>query len=52
MHRAAATTVVVSSLRRLIAGEPASTVATDQRQGIDEAFDLLSDGIGTFGGST
>jgi AcrR family transcriptional regulator len=49
---AAATTVVVIPIRRLITGEPASTVATDQRQMIDEAFDLLTDGIGTFGSNT
>jgi AcrR family transcriptional regulator len=49
---AAATTVVVTSIRRLIAGEPATTVATDQEQVIDEAFDLLAAGIRTFGSNT
>ncbi len=49
---AAATTVVVTPIRRLIAGEPASAVATDQGQVIDDAFDLLTEGIGTFGSST
>jgi AcrR family transcriptional regulator len=49
---AAATTVVVTPIRRLIAGEPAATVATDQDQLIDQAFDLLAAGIRTFGGDT
>ncbi|MEO6084936.1 MAG: TetR family transcriptional regulator, partial [Umezawaea sp.] len=49
---AAATTVVVTPTRRLIAGEPATTVATDQKQVIDEAFDLLAAGIRTFGSNT
>jgi AcrR family transcriptional regulator len=49
---ATATTVVVTSIRRLIAGEPATTVATDQEQGIDQAFDLLAAGIRTFGGDS
>ena len=49
---AAATTVVVTPIRRLVAGEPATTVAADQKQVIDEAFDLLADGIGTFGSTT
>ncbi|MFG1642536.1 TetR/AcrR family transcriptional regulator [Amycolatopsis sp. NPDC049252] len=49
---AAATTVVVTPLRRLIAGDPAPAVATDQSRVIDEAFDLLTEGIGTFGSGT
>jgi AcrR family transcriptional regulator len=49
---AAATTVVVTPIRRLIAGELATTVTADQKQVIDEAFDLLADGIGTFGSTT
>jgi AcrR family transcriptional regulator len=49
---AAATTVVVTPIRRLVAGEPATTVAADQKQVIDEAFDLLAAGIRTFGGNT
>ena len=49
---AAATTVVVTPIRRLIAGEPATTVTMDQKQVIDEAFDLLAAGIRTFGGNT
>jgi AcrR family transcriptional regulator len=49
---AAATTVVVTPIRRLVAGEPATTVAADQKQVIDEAFDLLAAGIRTFGSNT
>ncbi|GLY40391.1 TetR family transcriptional regulator [Amycolatopsis sp. NBRC 101858] len=46
---ATATTVVVTPIRRLVAGEPATTVTKEQNQVIDEAFDLLAAGIGTFG---
>jgi hypothetical protein len=49
---AAATTVVITPIRRLIAGEPATTVTLDQEQVIDQAFDLLAGGIHTFGGDT
>jgi AcrR family transcriptional regulator len=49
---AAATTVLVTPLRRLIAGEPATTVTTDQTQVIDQAFDLLAAGLGDYGGNT
>ena len=49
---AAATTVVVTPTRRLVAGEPAETVAADQKRVIDEAFDVLAAGIGTFGSNT
>ena len=46
---AAATTVVVTSTRRLIDGEPTATVAADQARVIDQVFDLLAAGLGTFG---
>jgi AcrR family transcriptional regulator len=49
---ATATTVVVTAIRRLIAGDPAGTVATDQERVIDQAFDLLAAGIHTFGGNS
>jgi AcrR family transcriptional regulator len=49
---AAATTVVVTPIRQLIAGEPATTVATNQEQVIEQAFDLLAAGIRTFGGDS
>jgi AcrR family transcriptional regulator len=49
---ATATTVVVTPIRRLVAGEPATTVSADQKQVIDEAFDLLAEGIRTFGSNT
>lgn len=49
---ATATTVVVTAIRRLIAGDPAVTVATDQERVIDQAFDLLAAGIQTFGGNS
>ncbi|MDH6222132.1 TetR/AcrR family transcriptional regulator [Streptomyces pseudovenezuelae] len=49
---ATATTAVVTPIRRLIAGEPATTIATDQPQVIDQAFDLLATGIRTFGSDT
>jgi AcrR family transcriptional regulator len=46
---AAATTVVVTPIRRLIAGELDTTIAKDQEQLIDRTFDVLAAGIGTFG---
>jgi len=46
---AAATTVVVTPMRRLIAGENADTVANDQAQVIDDVFDVLAEGIRAFG---
>lgn len=49
---ATATTTVVTPVRRLIAGEPPTTIATDQAQVIDQAFDLLATGIRTFGSDT
>jgi AcrR family transcriptional regulator len=49
---AAATITVVTPIRRLIAGEPATTIAKDQEKLIDQAFDLLATGIRTFGSET
>jgi AcrR family transcriptional regulator len=46
---AAATTVVVTPIRRLVAGEATDAVAADQERLIDQTFDVLAAGISTFG---